>query len=344
MEKKLRLSAKGSVRLVAVFAVILWLWNFFRSYLLFLMMLLLITGVIISAAVMMSARDSIQVTVVLPYHRVGKKTDIPCDIRFLNLRRFVGFSIDATYRYGNLFTGDMEEKKEKLWAAPREGGTLSFLLNSRYAGRLKVSVETCQIYDPLHLFCLTCREAGSAEVLAWHVFSDGEDAEELYACIEGFPEEDMSRRRGTEYDPDYEIREYAAGDELKSIHWKLSAKQGKTMVRERLAAGKERINVLLPLGSERDENDALMESVYRLCRALLSKGYPIRLFRQDAEGGLCSYLIMETGELENALGEILSTSGIRAFSFIEEQMAIEHPAERYVLVKTGAYQGAYVIS
>lgn len=344
MDKRLRLSVKGVIRLAAVFAVILWMWNFFRSYLLFLMMLLIITGVILSALTLWLVHDRIQTETVLPCHRVGKNTDIPADILLLNPLRFAGFAIDVTYRFGNLFTGSTEERKERLWAAPRKGGKLHYLLNSRYAGRIRVSVEEIRVYDLLHLFYLIYRAEKGSEVLVWPVFSDGEDTEELCECIEGFPQEEESRKRGAEYNPDYEIREYIAGDELKSIHWKLSAKQGKMMVRERLAAGRERVNVLLPLGEDTDENEALMESLYGMCRLLLSKGYPIQLFWQGADQTLCSRYMAESGELENILGEILSTNGIRVSGFIEQQMSTEHPSERYILVRTGAYKGAYIVS
>lgn len=336
------MSVYGGIRFLTVFAVILWLWSFFRSYLLFLLMLLMITCVILSVVSLWAARDRIQTETVLPYQRVGKSTDIPVNILFLNSLRFVGFSIDVTYRFGNLFTGSMEERREKLWAAPQKGGKLNFLLNSRYAGQIRVSVTEYRVYDLLHLFYLIDREEKGSDVLVWPLFSDREDTEELYECIEGFPKEDESRKRGTEYNPDYEIREYIAGDELKSIHWKLSAKQGKMMVRERLAAGREKVNVLLPLLDDPDENDALMESLYGMGRLLLSKGYPIQLFWQGADDVLCSRYIMELGELENGLGEILSTNGIRVSVSIEEQMSIEHSSERYILVKTGSYKGAYV--
>lgn len=338
------MSIYGVIRFLTVFAVILWMWNFFRSYLLFLMMLLMVTGVILSAVSLWLIRDRIQAETVLPCHRVGKNTEIPVDILFLNPLRFTGFAIDVTYRFGNLFTESMEERKERLWAAPKKGGRICCLLNSRYAGRIRVSVEEVRVYDLLHLFCLIYRMEKGSEVLVWPVFSDEEDTEELYECIEGFPQEEESRKRGAEYNPDYEIREYIAGDELKSIHWKLSAKQGKMMVRERMAAGRERVNVLLPLGEDPEENDALMESLYGMCRLLLSKGYPIQLFWQGADHTLCSRYIVESGELENILGEILSTNGIRISGFIEQQMSVEHSPERYILVKTGAYKGAYIIS
>lgn len=335
MDKRLRLSANGTIRFLTAFAVIVWLWSFFRSYLLFLAILLMAAGVILSAVSLRSVRDRIQAETVLPCHRVGKHTDIPVEIRFVNPTRFLGFAIDVTYRLGNLFTGSTEERKERLWAAPQKGGRVRHLLNSRYAGRIRVSVEEIRVYDPLQLFYLKYREEKGSEVLVWPVFSDGEDTEEPYECIEGFPRGDESRRRGAEYNPDYEIREYTAGDELKGIHWKLSAKQGKIMMRERLAAGREKVNVLLPLGGDPDENDALMGSLYGMCRLLLSKEYPVRLFWQDRKDGLCSRYIMELGELENVLGEILSANGIRVPGSIEGQMAIEHLSESYILVKAG---------
>lgn len=344
MDKKLRLSVEGTIRFLAVFAVIIWLWNFFRSYLLFLMILLMIAGVILSAFSLWSACGKIEVQTILPYQRVGKNTELTCEIRAANPLRFVGFAVDVTCRFGNFFTGSLEERQERLWAAPRKGGVLLFLLNSRYAGRIRVSVEAYKVYDPLHLFYLAYRVLEGAESLVWPAFSDGEDVEGLYACIEGFPKEDESRKRGMDYQPDYEVREYIEGDELKSIHWKLSAKQGEIMVRERLAAGREKVNVLLPLSEEKEENDALAASLYGLCRLLLSGEYPIQLYWQGASRELCSRFIMEQGELENALGEILSMNGRRAAGAAVELMAIEHPAEPYILVRTGAYRGVYVTS
>ncbi len=331
MDKRLRLSIKGTIGFLAVFAILLWMWSFFRSYLLFMAILLMITSVIISAAGLWSVRDKLRAEIVLPRRRVGKNTEIPVEIRFANPLRFAGFAIDVTYRCENIFTGSAEGKKEKLWAAPGKGGKVQYLLNSRYAGRLRISVEECRVFDFLHLFYLTYRAAGDGEVLVWTAFADGEEAEERYSSIEGFPKENESRKRGVEYNPDYEIREYIAGDELKNIHWKLSAKQGEMMVRERLAAGREKVNVLLPLGDDLDENDALMESLYGMCRLLLSKDYPIQLFWQGVNEELCSRYIVEHGELENTLGEILSLYGRHASCYIEEQMSMEHPAENYIL-------------
>lgn len=333
MDKRLRLSVRGTIGFLVVFAIILWMWSFFRNYLLLLAILLMIMGLILSAAGLWFVRDKIRAEIVLPRHRVGKNTDIPVDIRVLHSLHLIGFAVDITYQCGNLFTGSMEEKKGKVWAAPGKGGSLRHLLSSRYAGQIRVSVEKFRVYDSLHLFFLEYQAKTASEVMVWPAFSDEEDAEERFAHIEGFPRENESRKRGVEYNPDYEVREYAAGDELKNIHWKLSAKQGELMVRERLAAGKEKVNVLLPLGRNPDENDALMETLYGLCRLLLSRGYPVQLFWQGVSRELCSRCIREPGELETGLEEILSINGIRDSASLQEQMAMENPAESYILVR-----------
>lgn len=342
MDKRLRLNIKGTIGFLVVAAILLWMWSFFRSYLLFVAILLMIAGVILSAVSLWRVRGGIRVEIAAPRHRVGKNTEIPVGICFANPLRFVGVAIDVTYRCENMFTGNTEEKREKMWAVPGKGGKLRCLLSSGYAGQLRISVEECRVYDFLHLFYLAYRTEKDREVLVWTAFVDGEEAEERFSRIEGFPGEHESRRRGVEYNPDYEIREYAAGDELKNIHWKLSAKQDKLMVRERLASGREKISVLLPLGDKPDENDALVESLYGMCRLLLAKEYPIQLFWQGGRQQLCSRYIAEPGELESAMEEILSTCGIHVPGSTEAQMSMAHPGEPYLLCQpvTGSGQRA----
>lgn len=342
MENKLRLSIKGILRFVLLFAMFVWLWDFFRSYMLFLIMVLLLGGAAVSVFSLWYDRDKLWAEAVLPADRVGRDTSFSFDIHVENGGRFAGFAADVVYSWSNVFTGYSERRKEHLWAAPAGGSRIRQMLNSRYAGCVEVRIEEFVVYDLLHLCYLTgCRRTGASTVV-WPGFSEGEETEELFACVEGFPKEDESKRRGTDYNPEYEIREYIPGDELKSIHWKLSAKQGKMMVRERMAAGREKINVLLPLEEDKGRNDDLMEALYRLCRLLLHKEYPVQLYWPGRGDGLRGRFLAEQGELENALFEILSDSGLHRPGQVEEQMAVEHPGESYIRIQTGVYKGAYI--
>ncbi|MDE7252525.1 MAG: DUF58 domain-containing protein [Acetatifactor sp.] len=342
MGRKLRLSVKGTLCFLILFGLTLWAWSFFRSYLLFLAMILMVGSVLASFFLLWFHRGNLQAQVLLPSGRVGRDTPFQLCVRAYNAGKLVGFTADITYSWKNMFTGFGESKKEHVWMKPAGGNESKGILNSRYAGRVEACVEEFVVYDFFHIFCLRGCEKGSASVTVWPGFSDGEEQEELFSSVEGFPKENESKKRGTDYNPDYEIREYVPGDELKTIHWKLSAKQSKLMVRERLASGREKINVVLPLGEERAENDGLMEALYGLGRLLLQKEYPVQLFWMGQEQRLQTRFIAEIGEFENALGEILSTSGIHQSGLAEEQMRVEHPGESYILIQTGAYKGAYI--
>ena len=286
-------------------------------------------------------RDKLRVQAALPVNRVGRNTEFFFDISVRGSGRFAAFTADVTYSWSNLFTGYSEQKKQRLWVVPGGSSEVKQLLNSRYAGRVEVRIEDFEVYDLLHMFCLRGCDRSDAYVIVWPAFSEV-DEEEIYSCVEGFPRENEVKKRGTDYNPDYEVREYIPGDALKSIHWKLSAKQERFMVRTRLATGREKINVLLPLEENRELNDGLIESVYALGRLLLHKEYPVQLYWPGRGNTLRGRFVAEQGELENAISEILSNNGLHRSGEAETQMATEHPAESYILIQTGAYKGAYI--
>lgn len=340
MEKKLRLSKMGAFRFCILYLLLWGMWWFFRSYMLFLALIFLPCLVALSGFYLWISRKKINAKIVLPANRVGKNTDFCFDIRIHNECKFVGFTADVAYRWGNIFTDYFEQKKQHLSVAPGTGCEIKQLLKSSHAGRIEATIVSLTVYELFHIFGLTDSETSSAGVLVWPTFAENLQ-EEIYGCVEGFPKENESKKRGAEYNPDYEMREYIPGDELKSIHWKLTAKQDKLMVRERLATGREKINVLLPLGRDRATNDALTEALYGLCRLLLSKEYPIQLYWPGKGQVLQGHFVAEQGELENVICEILSGTGILEQD-VRELMEMEHPGENYILVQTGAYKGAYI--
>lgn len=342
MEKKLRLNIMGALRFLVLLGLVLWLWSFFRSYMLFLALVLMAGSVLVSALLLWSGRNRIRAEALLPPDRVGRGTPFSFSLRVCNPGRLAGFPTDVTYNRSNVFTGYSERETVHFWAAPIGGSRHDGFLSSQYAGRVEVCIEEFRVYDLFRIFYLSDCGKTDAGVVVWPGFFEGEAVEKPSDCVEGFPDENESRRRGTDYNPEYEIREYIPGDALKSIHWKLSAKQGKMMVRERLATGHELIQVLLPLGEDRKLNDDLVEAMYGVCRLLLDGDYPVQLYWPGRGEALQSRFMAEQGELENALTEILSDSGIHPAGRAQEQMAVEHPGAAYILIQTGAYKGAYI--
>ncbi len=338
MEKKLRLSIKGVIRFLILYLIVVGMWWFFRSYVLLVALVLVPACVILSGVLLWVSRNKISVETVLPRGKVGKNTEFEFDIRLHNESRLIGFTADLIYIYRNVFTGYSEHGKLRLWAAPVEGCQVKQQLKSRYSGCVEAEIVSFVVYDPLHVFRLLGCDKKASSVLVWPKFTE-EAEDEIHSCVEGFPKDNESKKRGAEYNPDYEIREYIPGDELKSIHWKLTAKQERLMVRERLATGREKMNVLLPLSGVREENDGLLEALYGLGRILLKKEYPIQLY-WPGKGALQGCFIVELGELENAISRVLSSEAVEGN--VRELMDMEHPGEKYILIQTGAYKGAYI--
>ncbi len=342
MEKKLRPNIRGIMRFVILFGLALWLWSFFRSYMLFLILILMPCCALVSVLLLWHGRNGIRAEVVLPSDRVGRGTPFSFSMKVRNPERLAGFSTDITYRRSNVFTGYSERETEHFWAAPLSGSSSDGSLRSRYAGRVEICIEEFRVYDLFHICYLSECGKTDAGVLVWPHFSESGETGKPCDCVEGFPDENESRRRGTDYNPEYEIREYIPGDALKSIHWKLSAKQGRMMVRERLATGHETVCVLLPLGEDREQNDELVEALYGVCRLLLDGDYPVQLYWPGRGETLRTRFMIEQGELENALTEILSDTGFHPAGRAQEQMAAEHPGAAYILIQTGANKGAYI--
>ncbi len=340
MGRKIGVSLSGILRFCVILAVTLYLWNFFRSYLLFLALVLIAASPLLSFLLLFTGRDRLWAEVLLPERRVGRNTAFFFTLIVHNPHRMAAYTADLVYSFHNVFTGYSEQRKQHIWITPVVGKRIEQKLSSRYAGRIEVRIEAFEVFDLLHMFVLRDCGRKDSHTLVWPAFAEPSE-EEVSSLVEGFPREEEMKRRGTDYHPDYEVREYIPGDELKNIHWKLSAKQGRMMVRERLASGREKINLLLPLGGDKQENDELVASLYALGRLLLHRGYPVQLY-WEAGKELRGSFAAEDGELEGALVEILSENGLHQESRAQEQMALRHPGESYILIRTGAYRGAYI--
>ncbi|MDE7238309.1 MAG: DUF58 domain-containing protein, partial [Lachnospiraceae bacterium] len=264
MKGKLKLSIRGTLRFCVLLLATAELWWFFRSYFLFVAMALMIGSAAASVLLLWKNKDGLCAGVMLPINRVGRGRAFPVEIQVTNQSRFAGFGARIIYRWGNAFTQGYQKKQERLWVAPRGGACIKQQLESGYAGRIEVEIEQFVVHDAFHIVEYSGCGASGAWTLAYPERHTG-DEDVLSSVVEGFPEEDEVKKRGTDYNPDYEVREYIAGDELKSIHWKLTAKREHLMVRERLAAGREKMNVLLPLGSDKLENDQLMDAFCGVC-------------------------------------------------------------------------------
>lgn len=157
----------------------------------------------------------------------------------------------------------------------------SFLISYEKFGCYQIHASQLELYDYLNFFSfqIPLKEQIEVKILPTEqkeiVFHEA-----FYT--EGFEEfEDVSPNGFTTAEVT-DIREYIPGDRLQKIHWKLSSKLGKWVVKESKAGATHSFIVLLELylDSEMvncDYLDHSIENAYAICLELLSKGEPFVL-------------------------------------------------------------------
>ncbi len=106
------------------------------------------------------------------------------------------------------------------------------------------------------------------------------------------------------FSENHELRLYAPGDSLRQIHWKLSAKTGKLIIREPMVPDPGRVLVQLTLKGSQDKIDRLLGQTLWLGRRLLEQGVPFELVSLTGQG--VESLRVDTEEnLEQAMDTLL---------------------------------------
>ncbi|MCR5664618.1 MAG: DUF58 domain-containing protein [Oscillospiraceae bacterium] len=216
-------------------------------------------------------------------------------VSFLTDRRFPVGKVHISLRSVNLHTGQTQQYRYRFDAVSRSVGRIP--LPSDACGAVRISVERWSCADVLNLFFLLRKnpEPVTCTVLPAPI----PPARQVEA--EHLPEEPvrLKPKYGGGYAEDYDLREYREGDQLNSIHWKLSAKTDRLIVREALIPENSRIYaVVYRTGTD----DRGLECLYWLSLKLCESGLPHVIVADacyevkdpaDTEAALCAILRRE---------------------------------------------------
>lgn len=110
---------------------------------------------------------------------------------------------------------------------------------------------------------------------------------------------------GGGFSEQHDLRLYRPGDNLNQIHWKLSAKTGKYIIREAMIPNHGRILVTMYLRGSNSLLDEKLGNLLWLGQYLLRQGTPFTLHVLTAEG-ITQLSISQAKELDDALTALLS--------------------------------------
>ena len=131
----------------------------------------------------------------------------------------------------NLRTGEADSYLINRSLMPRGSREVTLEVTPSHAGRYELTVGSAVIRDPLGLWERPVSFDERRGITFMPVLFD---MQMVPAGVAAMPESDMeaSRVRGAVSGDMIDIREYVPGDPVRNIHWKLSEKTGKDLVKE----------------------------------------------------------------------------------------------------------------
>lgn len=180
-----------------------------------------------------------------PSCRVGQPASLGIDVRRRGLPLLQHIELTVTCR--NVLLDEVVEIPVVLDVSPRMR-RFDVPLDTAACGRVELSVDGARSFDPLGLSCerIACSLSGSYTV--YPALAD------LVAPLERAPQACFAgssydpHRKGQDMSETFDIRDYRDADAPHAIHWKLSSKVDKLVVREASHPSNYEVLVLVDVG------------------------------------------------------------------------------------------------
>ena len=242
-----------------------------------------------------------------------KGAEIAVQVSFANRSRLPVASACAEVKVRNLLTGEAATLPVAAALPPRADVALPVDLSSSFCGRLECSVERVRLFELCRIFSRTISCAAERRLT---VMPDLHEARlrDVYAAS---PLSDTTvfspYVRGSDLSETFGLREYEQGDELKRIHWKLSEKIEKMIVRD---ASLPLDNALMLFWDKRaasGENDvalaadSMAEVVLALMEQLARADIAFEIASNDIPASRCTRtFVTDENDIYEVIGQLLS--------------------------------------
>ncbi|MGN0173767.1 MAG: DUF58 domain-containing protein [Acutalibacteraceae bacterium] len=208
----------------------------------------------------------------------GMDKPIKIFIKVKNRSPFAITHIKLTSKCKNLFLNTEHDCKFVISASPFSEKTFCYELNSKHIGNIDFSLKKAVFYDFFSMFCFSKRLNISKVIPVYP------PTVSVLATIRpnnwfiGEAEKFSRAKAGDDPSEVFDIREYREGDKLNKIHWKLTSKTDKYMVKEYSLPVSDNIFIYLDLkikeNSDKDLTlvDSLIKSFISVSLNFINQG------------------------------------------------------------------------
>ena len=177
-------------------------------------------------------------------------------------------SVDLDLKCENLRIGDSDLYTVSRSLMPRGSAEVSIDVRPTHAGRYELSIDSATVSDPLGIWKRKINCEGSRFLT---VLPELFDINIIPAGVSAMPEADTQsqRTKGAVAGDMIGIREYVAGDPVRNIHWKLSEKTDRMLVKELGDPVTDQYLLLLDSSADIAQDPAALDAVASVFASLI---------------------------------------------------------------------------
>ena len=223
---------------------------------------------------------------------------------YVTLRAGNGFLPQPLCRFRLTITAVMTGERRSLRQSTQSQGSWYVPLDTSHAGAYLCQVEKARVYDYLGLFRLPVRAPVPVETVIRPVPREPARLPNL----RHFLVRQLKPKPGGGFSEEHELRDYRPGDSMREIHWKLSVKTDRTIVREAQEPVRGLTLLTFDLRGTPGRVDATLEELLWLSQWLLDHDTPHQILWIDpTDCETATAPIEAPADLEALLSRLLHT-------------------------------------
>lgn len=223
---------------------------------------------------------------------------------YVTLRAGNGFLPQPLCRFRLTITAVMTGERRSLRQSTQSQGSWYVPLDTAHAGAYLCQVEKARVYDYLGLFRLPVRAPAPVETVIRPVPREPARLPNL----RHFLVRQLKPKPGGGFSEEHELRDYRPGDSMREIHWKLSVKTDRTIVREAQEPVRGLTLLTFDLRGTPGRVDATLEELLWLSQWLLDHDTPHQILWIDpTDCETATAPIDAPADLEALLSRLLRT-------------------------------------
>ncbi len=277
-----------------------------RSYFLLMTAVVLVFVGILSVYGMLHLAGNLQTRIYISRQNVVLGDHVELQVHLLHQTRYFALNGMLIMETDNVFR---ESKSSWEISMPvHQGGASKVVLplKAEHLGKYEIRCKKANIRDLLGIMEAVVPVEAYCEMTVLPEVSRT-DTVETSGFLAGMSETEESMEKGYDFSEVHDIREYIPGDKLRDIHWKLSAKQGELMVKERISVSGSQMVIWIALSREKEISELLLQSAGNVAASFVHQNLPVCLLVWNGQQyAFDEFVCNDMEELQRAFARILS--------------------------------------